>query len=748
MASTGTKHDFLNPPQGSEDHLGTLGHYRVIDELGKGGMGFVFLAEDTRLKRDVALKVMNQKIASTPGSRKRFISEARSMASVHHDNVATIFEVGEYKGTPFMAMELLEGSTLENYWEQKGEPDFHVLIAYARDIARGLAAAHAQGIVHRDIKPANIWLDTKTNRIKILDFGLALAQTPVDQLSGRGAVVGTPGYLSPEQARSEPLDDRSDLYSTGVVLYELATGSLPLKSKTVAEQLIAILVHAPKPVRQRNENIPQPLADLIHKLMAKEPRDRYRNAVELEQALDKVEVECESKTEVAQAINKLQLGLEQAVNKKNADVVAPQADLIPTPAVTPNPFEMLPDVLPAATPIATGVSSSGVHAAIPLASGTAGGRSSAKKKKSAGAPLANSKVIWIAVGVGAVLLLLLIPAIVFLSDSSAIARQQNQPATVVGSDPVPNASSSNSNSKPNDAPVKPKSQPKHQPKPSQNKPSGPQKTAATPVTKVNAKEVAEISTPKSAVKPKPKPKPAVKPDPSMVASQSKPAAPPAKPVVKPTPKPATSGPKVVRKITIKTTDEYGADATVKRGSSINKPLGLKPTIVIQTRKNIQVQHVYMRFPLTSLRTGNNAQNGNQNRRGGGSTKAKPLPVITAQLQLTLTSAKRPGFANVRVYGLDQANSDSWPESKIAWSLSLSRTDGEIEKLPLLAELKVAPSQQTISVSNAALAKFVANSKHRSITLILTGSTGNELVTIASKEASGAAPPTLVLGLSE
>lgn len=196
MASTGIKHSFLDPPTDSADHLGSLGHYRVLRELGKGGMGYVFLAEDTRLMREVALKVMNQKIASTPGSRQRFISEARSMAAVHHDNVATIFEVGEHNGTPYMAMELLEGATLENYRERHGEPDFHQIIAFARDIARGLAAAHAQGIVHRDIKPANIWLDTKTNRIKILDFGLALAQTPVDQLSGRGAVIGTPGYLS------------------------------------------------------------------------------------------------------------------------------------------------------------------------------------------------------------------------------------------------------------------------------------------------------------------------------------------------------------------------------------------------------------------------------------------------------------------------------------------------------------------------------------------------------------------------
>ncbi|MCA9136039.1 MAG: protein kinase, partial [Planctomycetales bacterium] len=462
MASSGIKHDFLDPPKDSADDLGTLGNYRVIRELGKGGMGYVFLAEDTRLKREVALKVMNQKIAGTPGSRKRFISEARAMASVHHDNVATIFEVGERKGTPFMAMELLEGATLENYREQNGEPDYHTIISYARDIARGLAAAHAQGIVHRDIKPANIWLDTKTNRIKILDFGLALAQTPVDQLSGRGAVVGTPGYLSPEQARSEPLDDRSDLYSTGVVLYELATGSLPLKTKTVAEQLIAILAHSPKPLRERNDKIPEPLAELIHRLMAKEPRDRYPSAKALEESLATVEVECEKKSDLAQAINQLQLGLEQAV-KKNADKdVFGLGDPEHAP---PNPFEMLPDVLPPAAPIAGGVGSSGIHPAVPIGSGplaagpVAAGGPTAKPKPAT--PASNSKVIYIAAAASAALILLLIPLIVYLSDSSAIARQQSQNPVVVSSNPGSTASN------PNNSGASNSSQTKQQPKQTQ-----------------------------------------------------------------------------------------------------------------------------------------------------------------------------------------------------------------------------------------------------------------------------------------
>jgi serine/threonine protein kinase len=501
MASKGIQHDFLDPPDDPAEYCGTLGHYRVVRELGKGGMGYVFLAEDSRLERQVALKVMNQKIASTPGSRKRFISEARAMASVHHDNVATIFEAGEHNGTPYMAMELLEGATLENFRERHGAPDYHRLIAFARDIARGLAAAHAQGIVHRDIKPANIWLDTKTNRIKILDFGLALAQTPVDQLSGRGAVIGTPGYLSPEQARSEPLDDRSDLYSTGVVLYELATGALPLKSKSVAGQLIAILAHDPLPLRERNDKIPQPLADLIHRLMAKEPRDRYSSAAELEQALERVEEECEKTSEVAQAISQLQLGLEQAVNKKKLD---PATGIDVSMETQPNPFEALPDVLPAATPL-PGVGTSGVHAAVPIGSApyTPNVRSAAsatKAKPAATSP--NAKVIWIVAGIAAAILLLLIPAVVFFSASSAIARHQQQGATVV----APRPGDSGANPKPNTGPRGTTSPTPKQAAatPSKNKlpdpqPDKRQPDAATPnnptapVTTVSAKVVTELA---------------------------------------------------------------------------------------------------------------------------------------------------------------------------------------------------------------------------------------------------------------
>ena len=277
--------DYLQPAQ-LPDEIGRLGPYRVLSALGRGGMGQVFRAEDTRLERVVALKVMHKRYATTPGSRKRFIYEARSMAAVKHDNVVTVYEVGEHAGTPFLAMELLKGHTFEAIIKPNQPVPFNQIFDYAIQISRGLAAAHARGIVHRDIKPANIWIEEPGGRVKILDFGLALAGGPIDGLPGRGTVVGTPGYLSPEQAQSDPLDDRCDLYSVGVVLYELCCGRPPFVATTISEQLIKVIAHVPERPDGIATDLPRPYADLIMRLLAKEPRDRVRSAVALEELLE------------------------------------------------------------------------------------------------------------------------------------------------------------------------------------------------------------------------------------------------------------------------------------------------------------------------------------------------------------------------------------------------------------------------------------------------------------------------------
>lgn len=290
--------DFLEPPAGdapaagtaradgaSGQEVGRLGHYRVLEVLGRGGMGYVFRAEDTRLKRLVALKVMNKRFSSAPNSRQRFLEEARAMAAIDDDNVVTIYEVGESSGTPYMAMELLRGSTLERFTrggERVGVDEFVLL---AKQLVAGLSAAHRRGIVHRDVKPGNVWIEEPSGRVKVLDFGLALASSPVDALADDGSVIGTPGYLSPEQARGEPLDDRSDLFSAGVVLYELACGQPPFSAQTIPEQLIKILTHQPLRPDAVNADFPAQLADVIMRLLAKEPGDRYRSAQECVAAL-------------------------------------------------------------------------------------------------------------------------------------------------------------------------------------------------------------------------------------------------------------------------------------------------------------------------------------------------------------------------------------------------------------------------------------------------------------------------------
>ncbi|HBJ37836.1 MAG TPA: serine/threonine protein kinase [Planctomycetaceae bacterium] len=262
----------------SSGERGRLGHYRILEVLGRGGMGQVFRAQDSRLKREVALKVMNKKFSATPNSRLRFLEEARAMAAIDDDNVVTIYEVGESDGTPFMAMELLKGETLERLTRSSKSIALDELIDIAKQLISGLSAAHRRGIIHRDVKPGNVWIESPSRRVKVLDFGLALASSPVDAFAETTSVIGTPGYLSPEQARGERLDDRSDLFSAGVVLYELACGKAPFVAKTISEQLVKILSHDPPRPDTIEPRVPRQVGDVIMRMLAKEPRDRFRSA--------------------------------------------------------------------------------------------------------------------------------------------------------------------------------------------------------------------------------------------------------------------------------------------------------------------------------------------------------------------------------------------------------------------------------------------------------------------------------------
>ncbi len=290
MNAQNPKYDLLEPPQ-RDGEIGRLGPYRVLALIGKGGMGQVFRAEDMRLKRSVALKLMKPKLASTPASRKRFIEEARSMAAVQHDNVATIFEVGVEGGVPFMAMELLEGESLKDAFRAGRKFEIDEILRLGKEVASGLAAAHECGLIHRDIKPANIWIQQPSGRAKILDFGLAIAGNSFDPFVSRGTLVGSPGFLSPEQARNEALDDRTDLYSLGAVLFMMCSGALPLTSGSISGQLIAIICYTPSSLTNLKPETPVALSELIDQLLLKEPKDRPATASEVASRLDQITAE-------------------------------------------------------------------------------------------------------------------------------------------------------------------------------------------------------------------------------------------------------------------------------------------------------------------------------------------------------------------------------------------------------------------------------------------------------------------------
>jgi serine/threonine protein kinase len=271
-----------------------LGHYRLVKPLGRGGMGAVYLAEDTQLRRPTALKVMLPEAAADAKARDRFLREARAAAAVRNDHVVTVYQVGDEDGTPYIAMELLRGSPLDVYLAKEAAPTMTAIVRLAREIATGLAAAHARGLVHRDIKPANIWLESPRGRVKILDFGLARPAKPetedVERLTHDGMVMGTPSYMSPEQARGEAVDFRTDLFSLGIVLYRLCTGQLPFTGPTTTAVLTKLAVFHPVPAGDVNPSVPQALSDLIDRLLSKTPADRPATTREVVEVLRQIDM--------------------------------------------------------------------------------------------------------------------------------------------------------------------------------------------------------------------------------------------------------------------------------------------------------------------------------------------------------------------------------------------------------------------------------------------------------------------------
>jgi tRNA A-37 threonylcarbamoyl transferase component Bud32/tetratricopeptide (TPR) repeat protein len=277
----------------------TISHYRIIAKLGEGGMGVVYRAEDTTLKRDVALKFLHPEMTRDPEAKARFLQEARAAAALNHPNICTVHEIGDAEGQTFIAMALIEGESLKDRIE-RGPLRLSDAVDLALQVSEGLAAAHKKGIVHRDMKPANVMV-TAEGRARIMDFGLAKSRGQA-RLTRTGTTTGTIAYMSPEQSRGEDVDHRTDIWSFGVMLYEMVTGRRPFAGDYEQAVIYAIANAEPEPVTGLRTGVPMELERIVRKAMAKRAEERYQHADDVIADLKSLKRELDSGTATVSAI--------------------------------------------------------------------------------------------------------------------------------------------------------------------------------------------------------------------------------------------------------------------------------------------------------------------------------------------------------------------------------------------------------------------------------------------------------------